>query len=64
MVRQWSRGFPGWTESGRKLNEEIAASSAASIAEAEQELDEALKAPVNASVLEHWMSLGGRNPDQ
>lgn len=56
--------FPGWTESGRELDERIRESMRKSAEEAERELRETFDKPIDPALAEHWQNLGGSIPPQ
>lgn len=55
--------LPGWKETGQKLEASIDASTLKSIQEAEAKATELLGSPVSKTLLSHWRTFGGQDPD-
>ncbi|WP_412148729.1 hypothetical protein [Curtobacterium flaccumfaciens] len=54
---------PGWTESGRELDERVDESNARSVREAEEVRSRLLASEPKEALVTHWRSLGGIEPD-
>lgn len=57
------RLYPGWKDHGRELDRRIDESSRAEADRRDREAVELLNAPVDETLLQHWISIGGRLPD-
>lgn len=54
--------MPGWTESGKALDERIRESTEDAAREAEADLDQVLAVAVKPELADHWRRLGGYVP--
>lgn len=55
--------IPGWAASGEEVDARVRASTENVAREAEADLAQVLAAPVNRTLADHWMRLGGQLPD-
>lgn len=56
--------YPGWTEAGRKLDQDLLESTRKTAEGAEQDMRESFSKPLDPALVEHWQSLGGSIPPQ